>query len=534
MALAPSVPLGVGFSLEGAFTAKTWQFIVEGKRVVDLTAGVDFTPAEGLRGVFTQTHSGELTPKMVLSPEDGAKDMDVELSAQLYAYAGLNLKLGPGLKELSLLKALTGPKMDLKWEPERYQAARPDFSAVHDLKWNTRVGLGGDAKDAITLLRGVTGSWVNFEDETNIPVDRSPVGALTLSRQRVQAGEEVLLKVAITEASSHFLGIYNIEEVTLRRVVKAKDGSLLLEELPELPAQVPDGEQREFTWAWRPTSVDLGQHTFVAFTRTLLPVFTFEVADNSAVKLVVDQKCEATSAFPLCIESSAYVGGGGAVRLTDDGQVAGFIYENGRMRAATWSWELEHTVLGLLSSAANAQSAAQAISPSGEYVTGWAHSIEPANGGLIDEAFLFHDGRMTSLGTRAVFGPVSQSTGTGVSDSGEVTGDALRHQNGAWESFGWVWSNGALTNLGQLGTSSTLGAGNVNGSTRRATWSATASSRPRRGCSSSSPRSGHVTPPAPGRPSRCRISAWGPWSAAATCAASGWARSPPRRRSVWR
>jgi probable HAF family extracellular repeat protein len=53
--------------------------------------------------------------------------------------------------------------------------------------------------------------------------------------------------------------------------------------------------------------------------------------------------------------------------------------------------------------------------------------------------------------------------GKGVNDRGEVTGDVLRFHDGKWQAFAWVYSNGVLTDLGPLGTSSRLGQGIVSG-----------------------------------------------------------------------
>jgi hypothetical protein len=461
--ITPSVPLGVGFALEASVTAATWQWLVEGKATRQVEAGFDYTP-EGLTLVGSQRGEQGITPRSVLTPEEGAKDGDVELGAHLYVFAGLQGTLLSGVEDFGLVKAVSGPRLELKWAPERLQAARPDFAGGTELMWQSKIGPDDELVDWMTWVAGYTPPLVNFEVKTDVPLARSPTGALAASLPRVGQGEPVALTVRYTPATTHFLGAYNVAEVSLYRVRTLADGSTGLEAVEALAPQRPEGEQSEFTWQWEPGPADVGEVQFVAFTRTALPFFTFEAAEDSRVRVVVDAACGSGAGAPACVESGAHTGPSGANALSDGGRLTGYVDAPVRT-AVVWEPSLATTSPGALSQDPRATGAAMGISRSGAWVTGWAQSAEPALAGhLIDEAFVSHGGVMRPLGTRARWGLASTSVGRGVTDDGRVAGQVLQLTNGnQWAAYAFVYEDGVLKDLGNIGASTSLGTGTVSG-----------------------------------------------------------------------
>ncbi len=136
--------------------------------------------------------------------------------------------------------------------------------------------------------------------------------------------------------------------------------------------------------------------------------------------------------------------------INDNGEVAGEYPTSSGIQAVTWNGG----TISVVAPPNTIGSQAYGINLNGQVVGSAQPSSSPGN---TPQAFLFENGTASLLGTLGG----STSTAYAINNSGEVVGSADLSGNATTHAF--IWSNGAMTDLGGLGGNSEARAINNNG-----------------------------------------------------------------------
>ncbi|WP_027483133.1 Ig-like domain-containing protein [Deinococcus pimensis] len=286
--VAPTVPIGLRFVLDGKLKLGKVQFAMEGKVSGKVNAGFGYDRATGeVTSVRDVNASTSWTPKLKLpsTPED----FRMESGLAVQVLSGFDVTafpwLGPTAPSFKALEVTYGPKLESNLAPIFAQATTNDYASSYALKMIGGVGPG----ETLQELFGVLSSrnqikLFNFAPLVEYTLSRSPNGAMS-GESALKVGQQGTVHVELTQENVNFLpGVYNVAEVQLYRERKG-----LLEFAGRQTAL--DGQTR-FDFPWTPAAADAGQTVvFRAFVVSRATPFALELDDDAkyGVAVTTDQ-----------------------------------------------------------------------------------------------------------------------------------------------------------------------------------------------------------------------------------------------------
>jgi hypothetical protein len=283
----PSLRVGAGFELEGSVIAVTGELTAKGtigaRETIGFQCGSQI--AAGCEGIGTLEGISDFEFKKKMP---SVNDMKVELSGQIFAYAGLNAAFGLGLLEAEILEARVGPKQSFELAFEDDQAHNPNVASNYKLEIAGSVEPGAAITTAIKKLIDDDNVSINLQVPFSTPLAESPKGSFDVSSAMVRYGTPVAFQVHLDAGSLRYplLGpggetIYNVDAV---KIFRRREPDSEFTEFASIPAS---NGQSTFQYEWTPTSSDLGDYEFAAFVDTAMPVGYLEVATDTRKRLHV-------------------------------------------------------------------------------------------------------------------------------------------------------------------------------------------------------------------------------------------------------
>ncbi|WP_027483625.1 hypothetical protein [Deinococcus pimensis] len=284
---APTVPLGLGFLLDGKLKLGKVQFALEGKLGGKLQAGVTY---DRVSGSMTERHKLEpvntLTPQLKLLLPDEA--LRLEGGVGVHATAGLDFTPFPWLVDATpSFKALDvtfGPRFEGSVAPTGTQALVNDYASSYALKLVGTMGPGDDLQELLAVM-GTRNQVKVFGAAPLVEgtMARSPNGTLS-GPTTVTVATPAKLSVDLKAANVSFIpGSYNVREVLLFR---DRDGTL-----EPFARQVADEGATHFEFPWTPLAEDAGRAvTFRAFVvSNALRGVPLEIDDDAKFSVTVER-----------------------------------------------------------------------------------------------------------------------------------------------------------------------------------------------------------------------------------------------------
>ena len=316
----PALRLGIGLNLHAALEAADGTVGLTGK--VGFQSEIGWDCAAGFcQGLKTLTEIDEVKPTLKAPDTHG---IHVDLSAQLYAFAGLDLAVLGGLAGyFGIAEAKIGPKQSAVLASEDDQAQLPDSSSSYRLDLVGSIAPGSGLKAALKQVLGddVT---VDLNFQKGGPLSQSPKGTMTVSKPEVGVGDTAKFTVDIDPSTASYLGIgYNIVSIEFYRRKLGEDAFTRFEDLEIFTSA---SNQTHFEKEWKTTSQEIGKWEFAAFVHTevhdigLLPLL--EIADDSRKQLEVAPICAAA----VLGRQAAARGGNTTAPPPDQCQVTGSIH----------------------------------------------------------------------------------------------------------------------------------------------------------------------------------------------------------------
>jgi hypothetical protein len=245
--------------------------------------------------------------------------IQVDLSARLYAFAGLDLAILGGLAGyFGIAEAQIGPEQSANLASEPDQAELPDSSSSYKLELVGSIAPGAGLKAAIKKVIDDDAVSVDLTFQKALPLSHSPRGTMSVSKTTAAVGDPVKFTVDIDADSASYLGIgYNIVSIEFYRM-KAGDPEFTL--FQDLEIVLSASNQLHFEKNWTPQSSDIGVYQYAAFVHTevhdtgLLPLL--EIADDTRKQVEVQAVCapSAIAARSASLEASAAQQQTGAAR----------------------------------------------------------------------------------------------------------------------------------------------------------------------------------------------------------------------------
>ena len=287
----PAIRLGVGLDLHAALQVAS--------ATVGLTGTVGFQAEIGwecgagaCQGISTLSEIDDVKPKLTSADTHG---IQVDLSARLYAFAGLDLAILGGLGGyFGIAEAQIGPKQSAKLASEDDQAQLPGSSSTYDLALEGSIGPGPGLKAAIKKVIDDSTTSVDLTWGKSEPLSQSPRGTMSVNKTEAAVGDPVKFTVDITPPSTaSYLGIgYNIVSIEFYRMKQGDPEFTLFQDLEIVPSA---SNQTHFEKDWTPKSSDIGKYTYAAFVHTevhdtgLLPLL--EIGDDTRKDVEVQGIC---------------------------------------------------------------------------------------------------------------------------------------------------------------------------------------------------------------------------------------------------
>ena len=285
--IAPVVPLGMGFDVEGTLQVATFEARLAGQAGAQAELGFAYTADGGFSGKRDFSVGADVRTVLDWPGRD-----DFRLSAGVYVYGWAELAVGnPALERiltspprLSVVKARFGPRMELDAATRRAQAGDPDYASSYGFGLAGEAGLGSDLQQLFNLV--VAGIEVSLDLSVTygLTLASSPFGVLSAEALAVPAGDSVDFVVEFDDEWLEFPLIgYNVAEVEIHR---QREGRFELMET--LSGRLG---QQSFEWSWEAPAGETGEHTFYAFVTThAIPGIAWEIAEDSSVAVTVGEK----------------------------------------------------------------------------------------------------------------------------------------------------------------------------------------------------------------------------------------------------
>ncbi|MFC4424913.1 Ig-like domain-containing protein [Deinococcus navajonensis] len=282
--VAPSIPIGLGFVLDGKLKLGRAQFAVEGKVTSKVNVGFAYDVVTGeVRPVKEVYSDSTLSPKLKLPSL--MEDLRLEGGLTVQVVSGVDVVafpwLGPAAQALELLEVTAGTRLEGNLAPISTQARTDTYASSYALKSVVTVGPGSTLQNLFGLMR--TRNQVKLFNAAvllDVIQARSPNGAMggDAALKVYQLGH---INVDLNPANVDFIeGGYNVDQVVLYR---DRDG--VLEPVRSEPAT--DG-QTHFEFPYMPVAGEAGQTlVFRAFVVTRLGLIPVEVNDDAKFTVTV-------------------------------------------------------------------------------------------------------------------------------------------------------------------------------------------------------------------------------------------------------
>ncbi|MFT4046588.1 MAG: Ig-like domain-containing protein [Solimonas sp.] len=315
------IPFGVGVELDGKLTVAETRVGVKSQVANTLEIGLVCAAfdCEFRRevGEFTVTHE----PVLDLP---GLEDLRFEPALQVFAYA--EAAVGNSDFEslrFSLLEARAGPELAASFAPVITQVLDYGYKSGYELTLAASARPGDDIADVLELLSLDSLAQSEAEIATDA-LASSPAGTVSATADRFEAGETVGFTVTLDEASTRFLGVYNVSEVLLVR--KLSDTSTQL-----VARRAASAGDFVFDFSVAASAGGTADEFFAFVVTTLFPsdLFALEIAQAPGPGVPVDltmQSVNSLSRAYCAYEQGECSAGGGGVsdaqdlyRYADDG-----------------------------------------------------------------------------------------------------------------------------------------------------------------------------------------------------------------------
>lgn len=295
--IAPSIPIGLAFSVDGKIKFGKVQFGLEGKMSTKRKVGLSY---DGLTNTVTPINEGETTTTLVpkVHLPDPLADLRFEGGMTVQGVTGIGLTalpwLGPFAKTFNAVELTFGPRVEGNFAPELTQAEVGDYSSSYALKLVGGLGPG----ESLQELAGVLGSrnqWklFNFAVSKEILLSRSPNGAIS-GPATATVGQPMTIAVDLNPSNVNFLpGVYAPSEVRVYRM-----RSDLTMEYAGVATPTPG--QTHFEFPWTPTADDAGKSVvFRGFVSSgAFGIAALELDDDAKLSVAVSAADPSTPTPP--------------------------------------------------------------------------------------------------------------------------------------------------------------------------------------------------------------------------------------------
>ncbi|MGZ3447610.1 MAG: Ig-like domain-containing protein, partial [Myxococcaceae bacterium] len=203
----PAIRLGVGLDLHAALQAASASVGLTGKVGFQAEIGWECGPGP-CQGLATLSEIDDVKPKLQAPSTHG---IQVDLSARLYAFAGLDLAILGGLAGyFGIAEAQIGPKQSASLASEDDQAQLPGSSSSYKLDLVGSIAPGAGLKAAIKKVIDDSAVSVDLTFQRELSLSRSPRGTMSVSKAQAAVGDPVKFTVDIDPDTASYLGIgYN-------------------------------------------------------------------------------------------------------------------------------------------------------------------------------------------------------------------------------------------------------------------------------------------------------------------------------------
>ena len=280
--IAPVVPLGMGFDMEGQLNLANFKLQLLGQVTADVQIGFDYRRSGGWTtykkfDLANQAGTEINTPNLL-------RDFGFEGSLFVYGLSGVGISVFPdtvaGRVTWNIIDVKGGLKQEFDLRTPLGQAVDSFYASSYQASLQGHAGLGPNMQEFSEYLERTRWIIDLSVDAASVLAD-SPHGALAASASSVVTGSPVKFTVQLDPTDLQYpLLFYNVGSVQLYRL---RDNQL------ELVANLPAAANQElFTWDWTPAAQDVGAHRFVAFvTSKLLPFLPLEVDDDGSATVYV-------------------------------------------------------------------------------------------------------------------------------------------------------------------------------------------------------------------------------------------------------
>lgn len=205
-----TAPIGAAFEIAGKVTVSTLELGTKLEASAALELGLDCPTTCAFQGKTTGTAA--VTPTI-----DGPSLRDLRLEPSFTASATVKIEVGNpfwAALRLKFVEAKFGAKLAASWAPTKVQILDPSYKSDFKLTLEAGAALNSDTLGDIATLFGLP-SITFAELKSSIDLARSPVGTLTTTKARYEAGETVTAKVAMDEEWLDFLTMYDVTRLQI-------------------------------------------------------------------------------------------------------------------------------------------------------------------------------------------------------------------------------------------------------------------------------------------------------------------------------
>lgn len=468
--IGTSMPIGIGFDLEGALEFAQVQFSIDLSLKAVLTVGFEYTNTSGLKSLNDFQSECKCGPKLEF-PESPLEDIRVKGSFYMYFWSGFDLEVLPILQVLGIDDIKThvidvniGPRFDLSLALVTAQANDANYASNFGLRLYGKAGLSDEVKKALKWFGGSIEA-IPLEYILDIPLFSSPKGTLSANTLDVLPGIPVQFKVLFDKNTVNFFrvtspisGEYSVEEV---RIYKINQGTVLTDD--ELIATIKPTTQGqiEFMTSWLPKEDDIGLNTFAAYVMTkdftYLKIFPLEIAKDSRVRVNV-RAADAPKAETFML-LGAFAGPNDqktskASAINNQGIVTGA--SSGLPQGKAFKWQNGVGLVDLGSPPSEPQDSvneALGINNLGHIVGNFRSTFSDGKAPKFLEwqPFLWKDGAMTSLNETLDLSTWKQlSEAIDINDKGSIVGWGVYKFGDSTRGRAYIYREGVATELGTL------------------------------------------------------------------------------------
>ena len=435
--------------------------------------GFEYTNVDGIENLTD--FSVEPSGGPVVELPSPLEDFRVNGTLYGYLWSGFELQALPVLEllnidiEAQLLDVTAGPRFKVDLAFATSQATDKSYASSYGISLFGRAGLSDGVKKLLRFFANDFFEVIPLEFVLELDLYYSPKGTLTTTTLDAVAGTPVGLRVNLDRTTTRFFSPnppfskYAVQSVEFYKF----EDDLFLDSIGTVLAI---DNQFEFNFTWTPSEEDEGLNTFVAFANS--PIFgtvpfPLEVSSDSRVTVNVrtaDAPPPATFQFlggnvDFQGQRRSY-----GADINQQGLVAGISGGMHGGRAFRWQNGVGLVDLGEpagigeeLFSATFIIGQQGGINSSGHVVGMFRDNTIPPGGmqpEFTDEQpFVWRGGTMESLNESLDVEEWDQlRTATDINDIGSIVGLGVYRVGDSTRARGYIWRDGAATQLGTLGT----------------------------------------------------------------------------------